>query len=482
MSENTKNITIQGLFWNALDRFGNQAIVTIVGIITARILTTEDFGVVAVLMIFSVIATSFVDSGLATSLIRTKVVEEKDYSTMFTFNLMVSVIIYLILFFSAPYIEQYNNVSGLALYARILFLQIIVHSFGIVQYVKILKQFKFKLTTRINVLAILFAGILVILIALLGFGVWALILQPLLYTFFRTLMLWIWGNWKVNFFFSPASLKNHFAFSISFMFSNMLGKILSPFYSFFLGRHYSSDDVGIYFQGNKWGETPGTTITAIIQGTTLSTLTPIQDDAPRFLNATRKTMSTLAFTLIPISFLAICVAKPGFIYFLTDKWIPSIPIFQILCLASIFTSLTDLNVNFLNIKGSSKFFLRLEIIKVSLAILFLFLTYQNGLLMIAVGLMTVRVICFIIAAIMSGKVYGYQIWMQAKDLLPTVLVSIVAAFFAYLPLYLNLITHDLALIIVQTLIFVIIYLGASHVLKNDIWLEILGMLKKKLAK
>src|SRR5690606_26702970 len=146
-----------------------------------------------------------------------------------------------------------------------------------------------------------------------------------------------------------------------------------------------------------------------------------QDDAPRFLNATRKTMSTLAFTLIPISFLAICVAKPGFIYFLTDKWIPSIPIFQILCLASIFTSLTDLNVNFLNIKGSSKFFLRLEIIKVSLAILFLFLTYQNGLLMIAVGLLTVRVICFIIAAIMSGKVYGYQIWMQAKDLLPTVL-------------------------------------------------------------
>ncbi|WP_313515329.1 lipopolysaccharide biosynthesis protein [Sphingobacterium sp.] len=482
MSENTKNITINGLFWNTLDRFGNQAIVTIVAIITARIISPDEFAVIAALAIFSIIATTFVDSGLATSLVRTKVVDELDYSSMFIFNLSVSAIIYLILFFASPYIERYYNIPGLALYARVLFLQIIIQSFSIVQYVKILKKFQFHLTTRINVLAVLFAGIIVVIVALLGYGVWALILQPLLYTLFRTVMLWMWGDWKVNFAFSGASLKKHLSFSLSFMVSNMLGKVLSPFYASFIGKFYTPAQVGYYYQGNKWGETAGQTITAILQGTTLSTLTPIQDDLPRYLNASRKTLSSLAFALMPISFLAIAVAKPGFVFFLTDTWVSSILLFQILCFASIFTSLTDLNANFLNIKGRSKLFLILEITKVSLAIITLFFTYRHGLVMIALGLVAVRIICYIISAVMSGKVYGYNLFMQVKDLLPTTLISIIAAGLAYLPLYFNLIPNYLLLIIVQSLIFVVIYAGANHMIKNDIWLEILGMLKKKLAK
>src|SRR5690606_28933003 len=131
MSENTKSITIKGLFWNAIDRFGNQAIVTIVGIITARILTPEDFGVIGVLLIFSTVATAFIDSGLATSLVRTKVVDERDYSSMFVFNLTASIVLYGVLFFLAPLIEQHNNIENLSLYARIMFLQIVVHAFGI---------------------------------------------------------------------------------------------------------------------------------------------------------------------------------------------------------------------------------------------------------------------------------------------------------------------------------------------------------------
>ena len=136
MSENTKNITIKGLFWNAIDRFGNQAIVTIVGVITARILTPEDFGVIGVLLIFLTVTTAFIDSGLATSLVRTKIVDERDYSSMFVFNLTASIALYGLLFFLAPLIEQHNNIENLSLYARVMFLQILVHAFGIVQYVR----------------------------------------------------------------------------------------------------------------------------------------------------------------------------------------------------------------------------------------------------------------------------------------------------------------------------------------------------------
>ncbi|MVZ61798.1 lipopolysaccharide biosynthesis protein [Sphingobacterium humi] len=482
MSDNTKNITIKGLFWNALDRFGNQAIVTVVGIITARVISSEDFGVIGVLMIFSTIATAFVDSGLATSLVRTKQVNELDYSSMFVFNLWVAGFLYLILFFSAPYIEEYYAIPNLTLYARVLFLQLLVHSLGIVQYVKILKNFQFKITARINVIAIFLSGIVVVLVAVLGFGIWALLLQQLLYSFFRTIMLWYWGDWKVSLKLSYASLKQHVAFSLSFMVANMLGKVLSPFYYSFLGKHFSIQDTGYYYQGNKWGETPNLLISSIIQGTTLSTLTPIQDDYPRFLNACRKTMSTLAFVLFPVSILAIAVAKPGFIYFLTDKWLTSVLYFQLLCFAGLFISLADMNVNFLNIKGKSQYALGLEIAKVSLAIIALLLTYTHGIIYIIYGQIAVRILVYLATALMSGKIYGYHLWAQLKDLLPSFGISLFAGVLAYLPLYFELISHNLLLVICQSLIFVAVYISINQLIKQVIWMEILGMLKKKFAK
>lgn len=482
MSHNTKSITINGLFWNTLDRFGNQAIVSIVAIITARILVPEDFGVIAALTIFSTIATAFVDSGLATSLVRSKVVLEEDYSSMFVFNLVISAVLYLILFFLAPYIEKFQQIEGLALYARILFLQILVSSFGIVQYVKILRSFRFHITARINVLAVFFSGLIAVGLAVFGFGVWALLLQPVLYHLFRTIMLWTWGDWKLSFQYSRSFLKRHVSFSLSFMVSNMLGKILSPLYYSFIGKNFDVKQLGFFYQGNKWGETPNLLISSIIQGTTLSTLTPIQDDYPRFLNACRKTMSSLVFVLFPVCFLAISVAKPAFIYFLTDAWLPSVTFFQLLCFAGIFISLTDLNVNFLNIKGRSKFALYLEIFKIGLAILCYYFSYKHGLLFVIYGLIFVRIVSYLLAAIMSGDVYGYHLKTQIQDVLPSLLISLLAALFSYLPAYFNLIANHLLLVILQCAIFVVIYIGVNHIQKNTIWMEILEVMKSKISK
>lgn len=482
MSENTKNITIKGLFWNALDRFGNQAIVTVVGVITARILTPEDFGVIGVLLIFSTVATAFVDSGLATSLIRSKIIDERDYSSMFVFNLIASMLLYFLLFVLAPLIEQHNNIEHLALYARVMFLQILVHSFGIVQYVKILRKFQFHITARINVLSILFSGILVVLLAYLGYGVWPLILQPVLYAFFRTLLLWFWGDWKISFQMHYQTLKRHLVFSTSFMVSNIMGKALSPFYYSFIGSYFPIAKTGFYYQANKWGETPNLLISSIIQGTTLSTLTPIQDDRPRFLNACRKTMRTLAFVLFPVSFLAIAVAEPCFSYFLTETWQPSVPYFQLLCFAGLFISLSDLNVNFLNIKGRSGIALRLEIIKWVLALTLLFVTYQHGIFAIIYGQISLRIICFILAGFMSQRVYGYNMLKQVKDVFPAFFISLFSAALASIPQQFNLVSHDLLLIISQSLIFVVVYVIFNQFIKNEVWLEALHLVKSKFSK
>lgn len=482
MSENTKQHTLKGLFWNAIDRFGNQAVTTVVGIITARVLDPGDFGVVGVLLIFSTISTAFVDSGLATSLVRAPQVKEKDYSTMFVFNLLVSSVLYIILFFAAPAIERFNEIPGLAVYARVMFLQLLIHAFGIVQYVKLLRNFAFKSTARINVFAIIISGAIVISLAVGGFGVWALLLQPVLYSLFRTAFLWYWGNWRLDLSFSKASLDAHLSFSLSFMVGSMLSKIFSPMYYSFIGKHFTTAQTGFYYQANKWGETPNLLLSSIIQGTTLSTLAPIQNDFPRFLNACRKSVRSLAFVLFPVSLCAITVAEPGFIFFLGEKWLDSIIFFQILCFAGIFISLADMNVNFLNIKGRSKLTLWLEVFKIGLAAVVLWLTYTHGVLYIVYGQLGIRLLFFFVSAFLSGRIYGYTALLQLRDIVPALLLSVVAFAAAYCLLLLLPQIGDLVRVFLQGMVFCAVYIAGCHLSKNEIWMELFGLVKKKIGK
>ncbi|GGH09454.1 lipopolysaccharide biosynthesis protein [Sphingobacterium alkalisoli] len=482
MSNNTKEVTIKGLFWNAVDRFGNQFIVTIVGVVTARIIAPEDFGILGVLMIFSTVATSFVDSGLATSLVRSKELNKIDYSTMFVFNLLTSFVIYFILFFCSPMIERLNKIDGLSFYARVMFLQIIVHSFGIVQYVQILKSFQFNITARINILSIFLSGTITILISVFGYGIWALLLQPVFYSFFRTVFLWIWGKWDISLVFSIKSLRKHLKFSILFMFSNMINKILSPLYYSILGTNYPLSTTGFYYQANKWGETPNLLISSIIQGTTLSTLAPIQDDFDRFLNACRKTMATLAFVLFPVSICFIVIAQPGFALFLTETWTPSVIYFQIICFAGIFISLSDLNVSFLNIKGKSTYAFNLEFTKLALAIIILAFTYNKGVLNILYGQLCVRIVCYIIVTFFSEKIYGYNFFKQMKDILSSFCASLVCALLAFIPAYADFNITNSNLLVIQVIIFVSGYCLINHFSRNTIWTELMAIVKTRFNK
>ncbi|ERJ57794.1 lipopolysaccharide biosynthesis protein [Sphingobacterium paucimobilis] len=482
MSENIKSLTLKGLFWNALDRVGFQLVITVVGIITARVLSVSDFAVMAVLGIFSVIATSIVDSGLATSLVRSKVVTDKDYSSMFVFNLVVSAVIYLVLFIAAPYLEKFYGIEQLALYARVLFLQLLINAFGIVQYVKVLKRAQFNITARVNVFSVILSGGIAVTLALTGFGTWALIVQPVLYTTFRSAMFWVWGDWKINFSYSASSIKKHMEFSLSFMTANLLGKVLSQLYGNVIVKYYDQIQAGHYFQANRWGETPNLLISSIVQGTTLSTLAPIQDDYARFLNACRKAFSTLAFVLFPVSMLAITVAYPGFMYVLTDKYENAVVYFQLLCAAGIFISFTDMNVNFINIKGRSRYALILEVIKLVSAAVVLFLTVDHGLMTIIYGQLLVRLLCYILSTRWSKKTYGYSLFLQLRDLAPYFFNSLVAACISYLPLYFSVVNNYLVLLIIQSVLFVSIYIGLNHVFKNSIWVEGIQMIKVKFKK
>jgi len=479
MDETAKQTTLKGLFWNAIDRFGNQFVVLVAGIVTARLLSPADFGVLGVLLIFSTLATAFVDSGLATSLVRSPEVGERDYSTMFVFNLCAAALLYLLLFWAAPSIERFNGIDGLAVYARVLFLQMLVHSLGIVQYVRLVRAFSFKVTARINLLSTLFSGSLTVSLALCGLGVWALLLQQPVYSLCRTAMLWIWGNWKPSLSFSGKSLKKHLRFSLSFMAGNMLSKIFPQIYYSFVGKHFSAERTGFYLQGNKWGETPNLFISSIVQGTTFSTLTPLQNDRPRFLNACRTSMKSLAFVLFPAGFCAIAVARPVFVFFLTDAWTESVPYFQLLCLGAMLASLTEMNANFLNIKGKSTQTLRMEGAKIATALIVLWTTYRFGIMAIIYGQLGIRLAFFCAAGLLSGKVYGYAFSRQLSDILPALSVALAAFLAALLPLCFWEGLRDLPLFLLQIAIFGCVYVAGSHLAKNTVWLELLKMTKRK---
>jgi len=477
-----KQTTLKGLFWNAIDRFGSQFVVIVAGIVTARLLSPADFGTVGVLLIFSTIATAFVDSGLASSLVRSPEVGERDYSTVFVFNLSAAVLLYLLLFLAAPAIERFNGIAGLALYARVLFLQMLVHSLGLVQYVRLLRNFSFKVTARISLLSTFFSGSLTVSLALGGLGVWALLLQQPVHSLCRTAMLWIWGSWKPDLSFSAKALKKHLRFSLSYMAGNMLSKIFPQIYYSFIGRHFSAERTGFYLQGNKWGETPNMFVSSIVQGTTFSTLTPLQNDRPRFLNACRTSMKSLAFVLFPAGFCAIAVAKPVFVFFLTDTWTESVPYFQLLCLGAMLASLTEMNVNFLNIKGKSAQTLRMEVAKLATALTVLWATHRFGITAIIYGQLGIRLAFFCAAGLLSGKVYGYAFFRQMGDILPTLSIAMVAFLAAFLPLFLLEDLPDLPLLLLQIAIFAGVYLAGCHMAKNTVWLELLKMAKDRLSK
>jgi len=482
MSENAKQTTLKGLFWNAIDRFGNQFMVIVAGIITARLLSPADFGLVGVLLIFSTVATAFVDSGLAASMVRSPEVGEKDYSTMFVFNLCVAAFLYVLLFLAAPTIERFNGIAGLALYARVLFLQMPVHALGIVQYVRLVRSFSFKVTARINILATFFSGSLAVGLAVSGFGVWALLLQQPVYSLCRTAMLWLWGSWRPDLSFSWKSLKKHIRFSLSYMAGNMLARIFPQIYYSFIGKHFSAERTGFYLQGNKWGETPNLFISSIVHGTTQATLAPLQNDRPRFLNACRTSMKALAFVLFPAGLCAIAVARSAFAFVLTETWAESVPYFQLLCLGSMLGVLTDMNANFLNIKGKSAYTLWMEGIKLATALAVLWLTYRFGIMAIIYGQLGIRTIFFCAAGFLSGTVYGYAFFRQMLDILPVLCIGMAAFSTALLPLCFLESLHHLPLLLLQVAIFGCVYLAGCHLTKNSVWLELLGLAKSRFSK
>ena len=468
--------TRSAFVWNMIDRIGSQLISATIGIALARMLGAAEYGLTGALAIFIALSQSITDSGFSAALVRKQKISEADYNTVFYYNLFISILLYIIGYLGAPTIAQFFNEPVLIPISRVLFIVFIFNALCLIQNAKMVKEIDFRKVATINVCAIVISGVIALIMATNGYGVWALVAQITIQAFIKMVMQWVWGGWQPRAIFSWQSFKELFAFSSNILLANILNVLFLNIYSAIIGRLYSSRDLGYYSQANKWSDMGVTTLYGIIQNSTYTLFSAIQDDRERLLRSYRKTMKLTAFITFPALLALALTARPFILILLGDKWETSIPMFSLLLIAGIFTVLTTLNGNYIRIEGTSSLILRLEIFKVILFIIVLALTWHLPILQLLWGLVATRAIVYLVSIVFIGRRIGYSWHQQILDIMPSCATALLMVCFAY-PVQL-FIDNIYLLFVVQIGICIAFYLTINRYIQNDILNELIFNIKK----
>lgn len=461
-----KEKTFSGLFWSFADILTNQGIQFIVIMILARLLAPEHFGVIGIVTIFISIANTIVDSGFTQALIREKKVTQDDYSTVFYFNLIASLVIYLLLFVLSPKIATFFNEDELTSIIRVLTSSVIIHSFSIIQRTILVKKIDFKLQTKINFVAAIGSGFIATVLGIMGYGIWSLVVQTISLRLIQTILLWFGNSWKPSFIFSVSSFRRLFKFSSRLLISSLIDTVYGNVFSILIGKYYPAKQLGYYTNAKKLSNLFSIAITSSLQRVTYPVLSSIQDDTVSLINGFRKIITATAYFTFPIMIGLMAVSDSLVVVVFGPKWIESILYFKLLCLAAMLYPFHALNLNILQVKGRSDLFLRLEIIKKLLLTLLIgaSLLFSLGIVgLICAGIVS-SYLSFFINTYYSSKEISYSTKQQIKDLLPFILISVTMGAFVHLTGKLLPEIHILRLLI-QVTIGCVFYVLVSWILK-----------------
>ncbi len=477
MTESIKSKSKKAILWSAFDKTGTQVISILIGLVLARLISPHEYGLVGMIGIFSALAGVILDSGFSSAIIRKTDCTEKDLNTVFFFNLSISVFSYAILFFCAPFIADYFHQPILKPLSRVVFLTLIINSLGIIQNAVLTKQLDYKTTAFINMASLIVSSATALTFAILGFGVWTLVAQMIAQAATRVALLWINGRWAPRLIFSTESLKELFSYSSNLLIASICGVFFQNAYTLILGKFYTPNAAGYYTQANKWSDMFSSTLYSIIIGATYPIFSTVQNDKELLFRTYQKTMRLTAFVVFPVLMGAALVGQSLINILLGSKWVESGILFQILCLGGIFTPFTGLNANFILVKGDSRVYLKIEIAKAILAILFLLVTVRISIMAIIAGQMAVRLIHYLLVVIVVGKRVDYPWTMQLKDMFPYIALSLLMVTCAF-PLRL-VIHNDYILLPLQIIVSILFYFLANKKLDSKVFEEVLITFKLK---
>lgn len=428
MSDNNsiKNKVISSLFWKFSERIGAQLVNFVVAIILARLLNPSDYGLIALITIFITISNVFVQSGFGSALIQKKDVDDLDFSSVFYFSVLISVVLYGVMFFAAPYIAQFYSEPELVMIIRVLSIVLLIYGVNTVQTAYVSKTMQFKRFFFSTLFGTLASAVVGIYLAYNGFGVWALVVQQLFNATVNTLVLWFTVKWRPKLEFSILRLKGLFSFGWKLLVSNLLDTTFNQLNSLIIGKKYSSATLGYFNRGKQFPELIINNINGSIQSVLLPALSEKQDDKIRVKEMVRRSIVTSSFIILPIMIGLASTGDAVVSLLLTEKWLPCVPFLQINCIIFALYPIHTANLQAINAMGRSDIFLKLEIMKKVFGIGVLAITVFcfEDVMAIAIGTCVVSVVSSFINAYPNKQILEYGYLEQIKDVMPSFLLSL----------------------------------------------------------
>ena len=477
--------TARTLKWNTIDKFSSQVLYAVTGIVLANVVSKAEFGLVGAILVFQAFASLLVDSGFSTALIQRKNPTDTDYSTVFWFNLGMSVVLYAILWLCAPWIDSIFHAEGqLIPLARVMFLTFILNASAIVQTNRLMKQMTVKMIAVSNVIGLVVSGIVGVWLALAGYGAWAIVWQSIVLAAVKSAILWVTSSWVPGFVFSMASLKSIFSVGAGVMASSFLNTVFMNIYSFIIGAYYNLVQLGNYSQADKWSKMGVMSLSQVFTASFLPLLSAKQDDKQEYARMMAKTNRfTCYITFFSMGLLLVCSAQIFHIFFGT-KWDSAVLMFQLLLVRGVFTVTTVLYNNYIIACGASRKYVYSEIVKDVSTIIAIVVTIPFGITWLVAGQVFAGIVYYFYALYLVGKVTGYSRFGLVKDSLPYVALTAVALAPAVALTY--VISNAWLLFAVQVVVACGIYLLLNKMLKSkiqdDVLEYMLGGIRRKLRK
>ena len=462
MPDSLKQKAAKGVLWSTVERFSVQGVQFLIMIVMARLLTPHDYGLIGMLAIFIAVAQSLIDSGFSQALIRKQDRTEADNNTVFYFNIVVSTLLYLILYASAPFVADFYNTPQLCPVMRVVCLSIIFNSLAVVQRALLTIRIDFKTQAKAALTAAVTSGAVGITMAYHGFGVWSLVTQQLLNLGINTGLLWLLSKWRPRLMYSWRSFHELFAFGSKLLASGLLDTIYRNIYPIVIGKLFSASSLGHYTRAHQFSEFPSSNLTGIIQRVTYPVLCEIQNDDARLASIYRRFLKLSAFIIFPLMVGLSSVAKPFVNIVLGPQWGFCGQLLQIICFSMMWYPIHSVNLNLLQVKGRSDLFLKLEIIKKILGIGVLCITAPFGLIVMCYGQIFNSLVALAINTYYTGKLINVGFIRQMRDLLPTIALCLVM--FALILTVNSFITGDVTKLCAGIVIGVAFYALSSRIL------------------
>ena len=473
-----KQQTKKGLYWSALGNFANQGMRFAFGIILARLLSPDSYGVIGMLSIFMCIVSTFIDCGFSQALISKQNRTQADFSTEFWFNIGVGIAGYFILFLSSPWIADFYNMPILSPILKVIGLGIVINSLCVVQSAQFAIQLDFKTPAKISVFTQMVSGIVGIALAYCGWGVWALVFQQVGSSLFNAILLWILAGWRPTVEFSKDSFNYLWSYGSKVLGASLIQQVYDNLYPLVIGKFFNASQLGLYSRANGFATLPSTNLSSILGSVTFPVLSKLNNDKDKLIAVYVKMIRCTSFLVFPLMIGMAAVAGPLVKLLLNPQWNGCIIMLQILCFALLWQPLSFLQINLLKVIGRTDIILKLEIMKRSVGLITIFVSIPFGVIGMCWGFALFYIYSFTLNTFFTSKTLQISFKRQLKDIIPILLNALIMGLVVYVcTLFLQI--SVFLLFILCILIGIVYYYITSRLFMKQLMVDTLSMIKKK---